>query len=443
MADAAGNWTLNPLLDVNDVATNGGGTKQNVWYVVPSDGGPGPRLGQGCVQHHRHVIFFGGADPASQYNDIYTLDTANLQWARLCGTVGAIPSPRYEMALALVNVRDPSASGGPMLVVFGGASATGNFNDVHSCDLHTGQWTLRHPGATAPNKTGTAGAGISAATPSTAAPSPRTLHHAPVVQGPGSSRLYVFGGGEAGATPVADSSVHALNLVDWTWTTCATTSSATPSPRQGHTLTALGPRLFLFGGMGPGALFNDLWVFDTETHQWEQPETSGDEPNPRSAHTAVALQGKLYVAGGLGFAQEGDVTPQPLDDMWELNPSGMRWRRIAPATAPFTARLSHCMCAVALHASESTLGDAPDGSDQKASVGDETAPPDGIVDVTSALSGPTAQENLLTFAQLAEAASAVGEPLEPHALLLYGGMDGNAIFEDCLVVTPDGLSGSK
>lgn len=149
---------------------------------------------------------------ASQYNDTHVLDTTTLEWARLTSG-GSIPAPRYEMALALVNLRGRDTSGVPMLVVFGGASATGNFNDVYSCNLHTGTWTRRHGGDVTPHADDVTALGGDVILSASHAPSPRTLHHAPVVESPGCSHLYVFGGGHAGATPVADTAMHALHLV--------------------------------------------------------------------------------------------------------------------------------------------------------------------------------------------------------------------------------------
>ena len=35
---------------------------ESVWHVIPSDGGPGPRMGAGAVVAAGHLVLVGGAD---------------------------------------------------------------------------------------------------------------------------------------------------------------------------------------------------------------------------------------------------------------------------------------------------------------------------------------------------------------------------------------------
>lgn len=48
-----------------------------------------------------------------------------------------------------------------------------------------------------------------------------------------------------------------------------------PSPRYAHSTTVIGRQLVVFGGCGPDAALNDLWIFDLETLQWSQPLLDG------------------------------------------------------------------------------------------------------------------------------------------------------------------------
>jgi hypothetical protein len=48
------------------------------------------------------------------------------------------------------------------------------------------------------------------------------------------------------------------------WTKPTTGGSA--HPRAGHSMTAVGHKLYVFGGADNGVFFNDLQIFDTCTH---------------------------------------------------------------------------------------------------------------------------------------------------------------------------------
>ncbi|KAJ1563957.1 hypothetical protein HK405_000169 [Cladochytrium tenue] len=82
-------------------------------------------------------------------------------------------------------------------------------------------------------------------------------------------------------------------------------TTALPSPYlTGHTLTAIGERLYLFGGAhaaGAGACTNDLWVFDTDTSTWSRPVARGGAPSPRRGHSAASWGRRLFVFGGMAI----------------------------------------------------------------------------------------------------------------------------------------------
>ncbi len=46
-----------------------------------------------------------------------------------------------------------------------------------------------------------------------------------------------------------------------TWTTI-TGSGFVPSPREGHTATLVGSKMYIFGGVGNGINYNDVSIFD-------------------------------------------------------------------------------------------------------------------------------------------------------------------------------------
>jgi hypothetical protein len=72
-----------------------------------------------------------------------------------------------------------------------------------------------------------------------------------------------------------------------------------PPPRGWHSVTAIGKKLYFFGGCNESrkdALFNDMWVLNTETNPmvWEVLEVFSRSPPPRYSHTATAVGSGTY-----------------------------------------------------------------------------------------------------------------------------------------------------
>lgn len=89
------------------------------------------------------------------------------------------------------------------------------------------------------------------------------------------------------------------------WSTLAT-SGQTPKPFCKHTATLVGSKIFFFGGSSTQIgeddeeieVFNDLVIFDTETHSWWSPPQTGDLPGRHRAHTATLVDTRLFIFGG-------------------------------------------------------------------------------------------------------------------------------------------------
>lgn len=77
---------------------------------------------------------------------------------------------------------------------------------------------------------------------------------------------------------------------------------STPSPRVGATLSAVGNKVYLFGGRGGKdmtPLESSLYSFDTKSKVWEVVEVKGGNlPAPRSFHAMTASDSNIYVFGG-------------------------------------------------------------------------------------------------------------------------------------------------
>lgn len=98
------------------------------------------------------------------------------------------------------------------------------------------------------------------------------------------------------------------------------TSIGLPSPRHGHTLTEIGSKIWIFGGMGFDSTetngtgsksskrrqLNDLYMLELEPLklsplkrlEWKMPSCRGTIPPRRAGHSALALGCQLLIYGG-------------------------------------------------------------------------------------------------------------------------------------------------
>ncbi|XP_037045064.1 kelch domain-containing protein 4 [Bradysia coprophila] len=137
-----------------------------------------------------------------------------------------------------------------------------------------------------------------------AGPAPRSAHQMVSVANDG-GQLWLFGGELASPSQLQfyhykDLWVYRLNSK--TWDKIATTTG--PSARSGHRMVAIKKKLFVFGGFFDSSLsykyFNDVWMFDLETYQWQEINITGTiRPIPRSAGCMAATNdGKILIWGG-------------------------------------------------------------------------------------------------------------------------------------------------
>ncbi|KAI4904798.1 hypothetical protein NFI96_020599 [Prochilodus magdalenae] len=247
------------------------GEKQ--WYcLVPRGAGPGVSVGHTCTyissrEGKGRIVIVGGANPNGSFSDSYIINLDTHEWD--------IPDwpglqARYEHC-SFVPESDPES-----LWVFAGAEQNGNRNCVQV--LHTtdsGPWkTMKVKG-----------------TP----PKPRTYHTNSACVG---NRLFVFSGGDAGATPVTDPQVHIFDTGTTTWSQPETKGNP-PSPRHGHVVVALGTKIYIHGGMVGEKFHSDMFSLETENMKWERVKSKGDVPPGTAAHSAVALGRNVYIFGGM------------------------------------------------------------------------------------------------------------------------------------------------
>lgn len=73
-----------------------------------------------------------------------------------------------------------------------------------------------------------------------------------------------------------------------------------PSPRVGHTSTAVENILYVIGGRGgPLQIFNDVWAFNPTEKRWTLLKSTGHTFHPRHRHATAAIGSNIYAFGGL------------------------------------------------------------------------------------------------------------------------------------------------
>ncbi|EFJ04190.1 hypothetical protein SELMODRAFT_432643, partial [Selaginella moellendorffii] len=77
-----------------------------------------------------------------------------------------------------------------------------------------------------------------------------------------------------------------------------------PSPQDSHSSTAVGSKLYVFGGTDGTSPLNDLFVLDTTTNTWGKPDVFGDVPAPREGHSTSLIGDNLFVFGGCGKSSD-------------------------------------------------------------------------------------------------------------------------------------------
>ncbi|XP_029318399.1 host cell factor 2 isoform X2 [Cottoperca gobio] len=203
------------------------------------------------------------------------------QWRKVHSVTGVIPRSRHGHRAAAIR---------ELIVVFGGGNE-GIAEDLHVYNTVSKQWFL-------PAVRGDIPSGCAA--------------HGFVCEG---TRILVFGGMvEFGKYT---NSLYELQASRWLWKKLkprAPRNGLPPCPRIGHSLTLVGNKCYLFGGLANDSedangnvprYMDDFYELELQslsgTRGWSIPETKGGGPSPRESHTSVSYTGfgspKLYIFG--------------------------------------------------------------------------------------------------------------------------------------------------
>lgn len=236
------------------VAAPQGNVRSSWTELRPLISAPSPRFGHSCHLHHdkKTLIFFGGTDHQTWFNDMYALPLQPTGISRTFEKIErdvphahAIPCARRGHTL--VPYKDGTC------VLYGG----------HSRVSLSDTWVLEADLTWRELPT----VGCVPSCPFDKTPESRYGHTAVVYH----KRMYVYGG--FCATGPAEPNVWSLDLETHIWRAVDTAVGITEGPgrRFGHTASLVGCRMVIFGGMDgfpSGRSLNDAFQLNIETLEW-------------------------------------------------------------------------------------------------------------------------------------------------------------------------------
>lgn len=269
------------------------GALAEVWAFSEKSGwAPSPTTGCPLLSAHSadlvggHIYCFGG-DGRQESVDTWILDTNSMAWAVLGVSSGCAPQWRRTAASVVVD---------DSIYIIGGWGHGGPLNDVHVLQPtgEQGCWSaLQFPARQQ-------------------LPSQRANHSATAIGATGEERIVVYGG--FNGRQLADVWILETRLHEAAWSCPATSGTAPPEGRSGHTASAVGNQLVLLGGEREErrAFFHDVHVLNCDTLAWGTVNVSGAAPLPRGWHSATLLRdrtgndvvgSRILVFGGGKYTQ--------------------------------------------------------------------------------------------------------------------------------------------
>ncbi|XP_043952043.1 rab9 effector protein with kelch motifs isoform X1 [Gambusia affinis] len=287
--------------------------KEGIWYsLIPSGSTPGVSVGHTCTfvpsedGGKGRIAIVGGANPSGSFSESYAINLDNHEW---------ITSDWKGLEARYEHCSFVSESCPQCLWVFGGAQQTENRKSIQK--LHLSDKEPQWKNVEAKGEI----------------PSPRTYHTSSACLG---DKLYVFSGGEAGATPVSDTKLHVFDTVSSTWFQ-PETQGRQPASRHGHVIAAVGSKIYIHGGMAGDKFFNDMYSLDSGIMKWEKVQSKGDIPPGVAAHSAVVQGANIYIFGGL-------TVDGAINSMYRFNTEKSRWTLMKFEGDLPPNRLDHSMC---------------------------------------------------------------------------------------------------
>lgn len=259
---------------------------------VPSSRGGAPCVWVGTM---RKLILFGGMLPIT--GDTLEYDTDTGAWRELTPELrGDVPAPRCHHSLV-------SDIANTNILMFGGFSFAGRFNDVWRFDPITERWVQLFPSGVVPAR--------------------RCLHAATYV--PSRHEMFVYGGVKAGGVASNDyfADTHVLDLANQEW---VDTQTAGPGKLRGAIAfySTTQDAVYLWGGKQVSHFPTTLWRFDVAARMWESVAVSGDVPLGREDPSFFWDDGAQRLTL---FSGRNDTMTEPLlSDFYVLDVSTSTWK---------------------------------------------------------------------------------------------------------------------
>ena len=231
-----------------------------------------------------------------------TLNTP--QWQQLSPTADPTdgsPAARYNHAMVYHQ-------GNNSVYLFGGQAGGSYFNDVWALNLDTLTWDRLFA-----NTSGAA---------NTAFPVQRRM--AVMAVDDAGQNLYIATGQASDDANHNDIWRFALSTNSWT----KLSSTSNPGIRYGAPGGTLGGNLLVSHGFGASnpPRYDDTWLFNINTEQWQDISPSGTKPVGRCLLDGAAVGDKFVIHGG----QSGPIDQDPYRaDTWILNTTAGTWSEIA------------------------------------------------------------------------------------------------------------------
>jgi len=225
-------------------------------------------------------------------------NSGSMLWCEPSKPQGAVPSRRFK--------HTATAVGNSILFIGGQETDTKRFSDVLSYDVEKQTFTaLALKGDRVP----------------------QFSRHTSVLVG---SRVFVFGGFDGFGTNF-DLSIMDTQALTWCNVPKSSMRGSVPASRTNHASASVGSKLFVFGGnnnneAGAYQVLDDLHMLDTQTLTWTRPVTTGTKPCARSGHSLTAVGHKLFLFGG-GIWNEREGWVQKFNDVHVLDTRTMNWTK--------------------------------------------------------------------------------------------------------------------
>ncbi|KAG8193291.1 hypothetical protein JTE90_003778 [Oedothorax gibbosus] len=172
-------------------------------------------------------------------------------------------------------------------------------------------------------------------------PSPTDGHSACVID----NSMYVFGGFES-ISEVLVNSLYKLDLDTYKWERLWTKGTP-PCPRDFHTASVIGRRMYIFGGRSyidesaaDEIYYNEIMYIDVDSLTWVKPLIISEEPRGRRSHSAAVYNGEIYVIGGCCPDYYAGV--RHLNDVYKFNAESNFWTELNIKGDGPNPRRRHC-----------------------------------------------------------------------------------------------------